>query len=475
MAATRLIALHVNKGKTVAQCLADRTNYSQNAAKTDDGKYISSYECDPRTADEEFLLSKRQYEYITGRKHEKDVIAYQIRQSFKPGEITPEEANQVGYELAIRFTKGRHAFLVATHIDKAHIHNHIIFNSTSLDYTRKFRDFHLSGIAIQKISDRICLEHGLSIITPRPYRERQKRTEYPKRTTLRDEIREAIDAAMQKQPRTFAELVALLKEAGYEYKAGKQPAIRGAGQKRFIRFRSLGESYSVEALDVAINQKKFARSHTQKKRRSYQQHEKKFRLLIDIQDKITEGKGAGYTRWAKVFNLKQMAQVMCFLQENGIDSFEELSAQVDAAVSRFNELGDSIKQAESRLQEIAVLKTHIINYSKTRDVYVAYRKSGYSRKFFEEHRESITIHKAAKDAFDKLGLKKLPRVKELSAEYAEVLAKKKAAYPEYRKAREQMQELLVAQKVAAVTLEKEQDLQEQQLRQSQTAQEKENR
>ena len=475
MAATRLIALHVNKGKTVAQCLADRTDYSQNAAKTDDGKYISSYECDPKTADEEFLLSKRQYEYITGRKHQKNVIAYQIRQSFKPGEITPEEANQVGYELAMRFTKGRHAFLVATHIDKAHIHNHIIFNSTTLDCTRKFRDFHLSGLAVQKVSDIVCLEHGLSIITPKPYRERQKRTEYPKRPVLRDTIRADIDAALQKQPGSFAELLEFLKEAGYEIKTGKKPSIRGKDQKRFIRFRSLGDAYSVEALDAAITEKKFSRSHPQKKRASQQRHDKKFGLLIDIQAKVTEGKGAGYARWAKVFNLKQMAEVVCFLQENGIDSFDELSTRADASVSRFNALGDSIKSAEARLQEIAVLKTHIINYSKTRDVYVAYRKSGYSRKFFEEHRESITIHKAAKDAFNKLGLKKLPRVKELSAEYAEVLAKKKAAYPEYRKAREQMQELLVAKKVAAVVLEKEQEVQEREIRQHQEKQEQEHR
>ena len=179
MAATRLIALHVNKGKTVAQCLADRTDYSQNAAKTNDGEFISSYECDPKTADEEFLLSKRQYQHITGRQQKNNIIAYQIRQSFKPGEITPEEANQVGYETAMRWTKGKHAFIVATHIDKSHIHNHIIYNSTSLDATRKFKNFFLSGLAVQRLSDMVCLEHGLSIITPKPYRERQKRTVYP--------------------------------------------------------------------------------------------------------------------------------------------------------------------------------------------------------------------------------------------------------------------------------------------------------
>lgn len=147
MAVTRLIALHVNKGKTVAQCLADRTDYSQNAAKTNDGEFISSYECDPKTADEEFLLSKRQYQHITGRQQKNNIIAYQLRQSFRPGEITPEEANQVGYETAMRWTKGKHAFIVATHIDKSHIHNHIIYNSTSLDATRKFKNFFLSGLA----------------------------------------------------------------------------------------------------------------------------------------------------------------------------------------------------------------------------------------------------------------------------------------------------------------------------------------
>lgn len=178
MAACRLIALHINKGKTIAQCLADRTDYSQNAEKTNGGEYISSYECDPETADQEFLLSKRQYLQMTGRTQEHDVIAYQIRQSFKPGEITPEEANEIGYELAMRFTKGKHAFLVATHIDKAHIHNHIIYNSTTLDCLHKFRDFRRSGLAVQRLSDMICLEHGKSVIKPRPYKERTSRASH---------------------------------------------------------------------------------------------------------------------------------------------------------------------------------------------------------------------------------------------------------------------------------------------------------
>lgn len=454
MAATRLIPLHINKGKTIAQTLAARTGYSKNAEKTENGKYLSSYACDIRTADEEFLLSKRQYEHMIGRRQEHDIIAYQIRQSFKPGEVTPEEANRIGHELGRRFTKGKHAFIVATHTDRAHIHNHIIFNSTALDSTRKFKNFFLSSFALQRVSDRLCLEHGLSIIEPRPYRERTKRTEYPKRVSNRDELRAAIDSALQKKPKDFDELVSFLVEAGFEYKPGKRPSVRCRGQERFARFNSLGEGYTVDDLKEVIAGKQQARSPV----KSQQVHEKKFSLLIDIQAKLNEGKGAGYQRWATLFNLKQMAQVMCFLQENEINEFDELTAKADAAVARFNDLGDSIKAAEQRMQEIAALKKHIINYSKTREVYVSYRKAGYSKKFFEEHREAVTLHKAAKEAFERLGLQKLPRVKELNAEYAQLLEQKKVAYPAYRKARTEMQEYLVAQKVAAVLLEKEKEL-----------------
>ena len=131
MATTRIISMHVNQGKTIADCLTDRIDYSKNPDKTQDGELISAYECDPKTADAEFLYSKRQYQTITGREQRHDVIAYQVRQSFKPGEITPEDANRVGYEFAERFLKGRHAFFVATHTDKKHIHNHIIWNSTT--------------------------------------------------------------------------------------------------------------------------------------------------------------------------------------------------------------------------------------------------------------------------------------------------------------------------------------------------------
>lgn len=144
--------MHINKGKTIAQCITDRTDYAINPDKTNNGELISCYACDYRSIDAEFALAKRQYKHFTGKEEKNDVIAYQVRQSFKPGEVSPEEANQIGYDFASRFLKGKHAFIVCTHVDKAHIHNHIIWNSTTLDCKRKFRDFLRSGKAVARLS-----------------------------------------------------------------------------------------------------------------------------------------------------------------------------------------------------------------------------------------------------------------------------------------------------------------------------------
>ena len=441
MAATRLIALHKNKGKSVAACLKSRTDYAKNPDKTNRGELVSSYECSPLTADEEFMLSKQQYELATGRRQKNDVIAYQIRQSFKPGEITAEEANKVGYELAMRFTKGKYAFIVATHTDREHIHNHIIYNSTALDGTRKFRDFFFSALAVQRLSDLICLEHQLSVIEIKPYRERQKRTLYPPKESNRDRLCRVIDSVLDEKPKDYEDFLQKLEQQGYEVKRGKHTAVKCKGQKRFIRFRTLGTGYSEDEIKAVLEGK--AKHQPYQKKPSKEQP---FQLLVDIQGKMAAGKSFSYKKWATKFNLKEMSKTLLFLQEQKIGSAEELRERAAAATERYHAMGDSIKAAEARLTEIAVLKTHIINYAKTRDVYAAYRKAGYSKAFLKAHREEITLHKAAKAAFDEAGLQKLPKVNELDAEFAELLTKKKAAYPDYRKARNEMQELVRAQK-----------------------------
>ena len=441
LAATRLIPMRKNKGKSIGACLHNHTSYIQNPDKTEQGELVSSYRCSPLTIDEEFLLTKRLYEQTTGRSQKSDVIAYQVRQSFKPGEVTPEEANRIGYEFAERFLKGKHAFIVATHTDRAHIHNHIIYNSTALDGTRKFKNFWLSTFAVQRLSDLICLEHQLSTIEYKPYRERQKRIVYPPKESNRDRLCGIIDTILAEKPEDYEAFLQKLEQQGYEVKRGKHTAVKGKGQKRFIRFRTLGTGYGEDEIKAVLEGKANHQPYQKK-----QPKEQPFQLLVDIQGKMAEGKSVGYKKWATKFNLKEMSKTLLFLQEQKIGSAEELRELAAAATERYHAMGDSIKAAEARLTQIAVLKTHIINYAKTRPAYDAYRKSGYSKKFLEAHREEITLHKAAKAAFDEAGMKKLPKVKELDAEYAELLIKKKAAYPDYRKARDEMQQLMKAQK-----------------------------
>ena len=306
---------------------------------------------------------------------------------------------------------------------------------------------------MQRLSDLICLEHQLSVIEIKPYRERQKRTLYPPREGNRDKLCAVIDnILLNEKPASFESFLQKLEQQGYEIKRGKYTSVKGTRQKRFIRFRTLGAGYGEEELKAVL-----AGEAEHRPRQKCPAPEQKFQMLVDIQAQLAEGKGTGFARWAKQHNLKEISRTLIFLQENKIGSIEEMQERVDAATARYHELGDSIKAAEARMTEIAVLRTHIVNYARTRPVYDAYRKAGYSKSFLDAHREEITLHKAAKAAFDEAGLKKLPKAKDLSIEYAALLKKKKEAYPDYRKARDEMQELMKAQKNVEMFFAEEKD------------------
>ena len=445
MATTRIMPLHVGKGRTEGQAISDIIDYVANPHKTDYGKLITGYECDIRVADAEFLLAKRQYISVTGRMRGKDdVIAYHVRQSFRPGEITAEEANRLGVEFAKRFTKGKHSFIVCTHIDKSHIHNHIIWSAVNLDCDRKFRNFWGSTKAVRRLSDTICIENGLSIVeNPRPHgKSYNKWLGDQAKPSHREQLRACIDNALAQHPANLDELLKLLQESGCEVsRRGKSYRLKLPERDNVARLDSLGEGYSLEDLLAVLSGQK---EHMPRKKTMLQADPPKVNLLVDIQAKLQAGKGAGYARWAKVFNLKQMAQTMNYLSEHNLLEYAVLEEKASAATAHHNELLAQIKAAEKRMAEIAVLRTHIINYAKTREVYVAYRKAGYSKKFLAEHEADILLHKAAKSAFDDMGVKKLPTVKSLQTEYAEVLEEKKKAYAEYRRSREEMRELLTA-------------------------------
>lgn len=437
MATTRLIAMHVGKGQGAGGSMASRVDYASNPEKTENGQLVTGFGCDPKTAAAEFELMRKTYMQITGRDRKDEVIAYQLRQSFKPGEVSPEEANQIGNELASRFLKGNHAYIVATHTDKAHIHNHIIFCATTLDCRHKFRNFLGSGKALGRLSDQICMEHKLSVVgNPRMHDTNYDRWQgNHAKLSERDHLRMAIDEILQKHPDGFETLIKMLEEAGWQVKRGKQPSFCAPDGKRFIRMDSLGEAYTEKAIREVLDGLRVHNPYKTRRMKS------QVSLLIDIQAKMQEGKGKGYENWAKVFNIKQMASSMSYLSSHGIKSYEELYAKVDSVVKKTDDLLNEVKTAEARLKEINSMRKTILDYMKTKDVYNAWKKSGFAGDFYNAHTQEIIIHQAAKKAFNEIQ-GKLPSIKELSAEYKEVLAKKQKAYAEYRESRDNMRELL---------------------------------
>lgn len=301
MAISDLLPRKAMGSKTRGQTLQARIKYDQKEEKTKDGELVSSYMCCPETAAEEFEMSKLLYETSTGRSQpqERDIIAYRIIQSFKPGEITPEEANKLGYELAMKFTKGKHQFVVSTHVDKAHIHNHVEFNSTNLECDGKFNNYKNSSFALRRLNDQICREHGYSVIeNPKAKGQRYQEKAAAKRgRSFKERLRQTIDRVLP-ESRDFEDFLSHMREEGYEIKRrGKSLEFRAPGQEKFTRSFRLGEEYTEAALQERAG-KTCARTETKTKRKAAVRN---VNLLVDIQAKMQAGKGKSYERWAKVF------------------------------------------------------------------------------------------------------------------------------------------------------------------------------
>ena len=446
MATTRLMPLHTGKGRSVSEALGRTVDYVKDPDKTDGGHLISAFQCNPAIVDQEFLFSKRQYAELTGREPGKnDVIAYHLRQSFKPGEIDAETANKIGYELAKSLTKGKHAFIVCTHVDKKHIHNHIIFNSTSIDCTRKFRNFWNSAFAIRRISDILCAERGLSIIeNPKPSRgDYGSWLDDKKPPTIRAQLEQMIDAALAEKPKTFDAFLDNMKAAGVEVKQGKHLAFRIPNGKRFIRCDSLGADYSETAIRERISGKRIVEK---KEKPTPKPLPEAPQLLIDLQSKMRLANTPGYERWARSFNLKEMAKTMSFLKETGLMKYDDLARATNEASDKYDDLRKRLTDIESRLGEIAEMQKWIGTYGKTRDIYMEYKKlpPRKQRKFYNEHVSQITACEGAKEYFNSLGLKKLPSMKSLKQEYAEFTAEKRKLHPQMREARDERWKLMIA-------------------------------
>jgi len=307
------------------------------------------------------MLVKNQYQGETDRRAGHGALCYQIRQAFPPGEVTAEEANRIGYETAMRWTKGKYQFFVCTHIDKEHIHNHIYYNSTAYDRSRKFRNFIGSSFALRRLSDRVCLEHE-SVRDANPKLHSKGRYLHygqwlgeNQKLSQKEQIRFAIDAALTERPVDFADFLRRMETAGIQVKHGRGGVISFLvpGQQRAARFRAstLGDGYGPEDVQAVIDGK--APTRTAPVRRA--PTPRRVNLLIDIQERMRQGKGPAYERWAKVYNLKQMAAALQYLKEQQLYEYDDLAAKTDAATERFHTLAGDIQQTEAELSRVSDL------------------------------------------------------------------------------------------------------------------------
>ena len=442
MAISKLKPRHASEGRSIAAALKDRLDYDKNPEKTDGGLLVTGYQCSPDTAWQEFAVSKQIYTATTGRKRapDQDVISYLIIQSFEPGTITPEDANKLGYKLAMKITGGEHQFIVATHVDKKHIHNHIEFNSTALDCSHKFNNVKNSFLPLRKANDRICQEFGLNIIEE-PQEKGKHYVEWAAEKngkSWKNLLRKNIDRILP-AVKTFDEFLEAMRQEGYEVVQSKKILkFRAQGQERFTRSRTLGADYTLEALQERIGKTQLPH----RKKKVNLEKDTRINLLMDIQARL-QGRGPGMERWMKIHNLKEAAKTLNYLTEHGITEYDVLASRAETAAADFEAVSTSIKQMEHRMEQIAALKTHIINYAKTRNTYLAYRKTKAADKpaFRTAHETDLLLHEAAKRAFDAQGVKKLPTVKVLQAEYTDLLAKKKVAYEDFKRLRQENQEL----------------------------------
>jgi len=410
---------------------------------------VSSYLCDPATAHAEFMLVKNQYQGETDRRAGHGALCYQIRQAFPHGEVTAAEANRIGYETAMRWTKGKYQFFVCTHIDKEHIHNHIYYNSTAYDRSRKFRNFIGSSFALRRLSDRVCLEHDLSVIANPKLHSKGRYLHYGQwlgenqKLSQKEQIRFAIDTALTERPEDFADFLRRMETAGIQVRRGRGGVISFLvpGQQRAARFRAatLGDGYGPEDVQAVIDGK--APTRTAPVRRA--PAPRRVNLLIDIQERMRQGKGPAYERWAKVYNLKQMAAALQYLKEHQLFEYDDLAAKTDAATERFHTLAGDIQHTEAELSRVSDLMAAVVQYAKTRPAFDGYKAAKYSRKYLAEHEAELADYRAAKATMaELLGGEKLPKMDVLKEKRRQLAARKKALYLEYRKAQQDMRELV---------------------------------
>ena len=412
----------VTKIKPIKSTLKKALEYIQNPDKTDDKMLVSSFGCSYETADIEFAFT------LSQALDKGNNLAHHLIQSFEPGEVSFEKAHEIGKQLADTVTKGQYEYVLTTHIDKGHVHNHIIFCAVNFVDYHKYNSNKRSYYGIRNINDRLCYENGLSVITPEKGRKGKSYIEYQTAktgTSWKGKLKEAVDLLIP-QIKDFEELLEKLQASGYEIKLGKYVSCRAPGQERFTRLKTLGIDYTEEAI-----QKRIAgiRSRNVK----IPKQEQGISLLIDIENNIKAQQSAGYEHWAKIHNLKQAAKTMNFLTENNILQYEYLIKKIDEIILDSEQTADSLKQVEKKLSDMAVLIKNISTYQKTKDIHRGYIKAKDKEAYRRKYESSLILYEASGKALKDAGIKKLPELAALQKEYTALQKKKEAIYSDYGK------------------------------------------
>ena len=419
----------VTKIKPVKSTLSKALDYIENPDKTDGKMLISSFGCSYETADIEFGYT------LSQALDKGSNLAFHLIQSFAPGEVDYEKAHEIGKQLADAVTKGQHEYVVTTHIDKGHIHNHVIFCAVNFVDHHKYNSNKRSYYGIRNMSDKLCRENGLSVVVPGKGSKGKSYAEYQAEktgTSWKGKLKIAVDALIP-QVSSFEELLTRLQAAGYEIKPGKYGSCRAPGQERFTRLKTLGADYTEEAIRERIAGRRAKAAKAPREQRDVS-------LLIDIENSIKAAQSKGYEQWAKIHNLKQAAKTMNFLTEHKIEQYADLVSRTLEMSAESGQAADALKNAEKRLADMAVLIKNVSTYQKTKPVYDAYRKARNREKYRAGQEQAIILHEAAARSLKAAGIAKLPNLAALQSEYEALQAQKEALYADYGKLKKKVRE-----------------------------------
>ena len=419
----------VTKIKPVKSTLSKALDYIENPDKTDGKMLISSFGCSYETADIEFGYT------LSQALDKGSNLAFHLIQSFAPGEVDYEKAHEIGKQLADAVTKGQHEYVVTTHIDKGHIHNHVIFCAVNFVDHHKYNSNKRSYYGIRNMSDKLCRENGLSVVVPGKGSKGKSYAEYQAEktgTSWKGKLKTTVDALIP-QVSSFEELLTRLQAAGYEIKPGKYVSCRAPGQERFTRLKTLGADYTEEAIRERIAGRRAKAAKAPREQRDVS-------LLIDIENSIKAAQSKGYDQWAKIHNLKQAAKTMNFLTEHKIEQYADLVSRIEEMSAESGQAADALKDAEKRLADMAVLIKNVSTYQKTKPVYDAYRKARNREKYRAGQEQAIILHEAAARSLKAAGIAKLPNLAALQSEYEALQAQKEALYADYGKLKKKVRE-----------------------------------